>query len=171
MRLLAISALALVAATPAFAQDEAAATFTGPRFEGVVGWDHVGAEGEGESGVVYGGAVGYDVQLNNIVLGAEAELTDSSVEEAGVSAGRDIFVGGRIGFAAGNTLFYGKGGYTNARINIVGFGGEDFDGYRVGAGVEHNFGRFYGKVEYRYSRYEELDLNRDAVVAGVGIRF
>ena len=37
--------------------------------------------------------------------------------------------------------------------------------------VERNFGKFYGKIEYRYSRYEEVDLNRDQVIAGIGYRF
>src|SRR4051812_32158603 len=116
MRILAISALALAAvATPAFSQDEAASTFTGPRAETIVGWDHVGAEGAGDSGVVYGGAVGYDLQLSKIVVGAEAELTGSTIKEAGLSAGRDIYVGGRVGFAIDSALFYAKAGYTNAR--------------------------------------------------------
>jgi outer membrane immunogenic protein len=170
MRFLAISAFALATvATPAFAQDEAA-PFSGPRAEAVVGWDHLGAYGDGESGVTYGGAIGYDAQRNNIVAGVEAELTGSTVEEAGLSAGRDIYAGARVGFVTGNTLFYAKGGYTNARASYSG-NGANFDGYRVGGGIEQNFGRFYGKVEYRYSRYNDISLNRDQVVAGVGIRF
>lgn len=173
MRILAISALALMAtATPAFAQDEAAAPFTGPRAEALVGWDHVGAYGEGEDGVVYGAAIGYDAQVSSFVIGAEAEITGASTNiEDIVKAGRDLYAGVRVGFVAGNsTLIYGKGGYTNARITD-GDDGENFDGYRFGAGVEQNFGKFYGKLEYRYSRYNDIELNRDQVVAGVGVRF
>ena len=170
MRILALSAFAFAAtAAPAFAQD--AAPFTGPRAEIVGGWDHAGGLGDGESGFAYGGAIGYDAQLSSAVIGVEAELTGATTEGSGISAGRDIFVGGRIGFVAGaSTLVYGKAGYTNARASLAG-AGADFDGYRFGAGVEHSFGRFYGKVEYRYARYEEIDLNRDQVVAGIGIRF
>lgn len=171
MRILATTALALVAATatPAFAQD---ATFTGPRAEVVAGWDHVGGNGEGQDGFAYGGAFGYDRQFGNAVIGAETEITGSTAEEAGVTAGRDIYVGGRVGFVVGGSnLIYGKAGLTNARVNIDGVGGASTDGYRFGAGVERDFGGFYGKIEYRYSRYEEFDLNRDQVVAGIGIRF
>ena len=170
MRILATTALALVAATatPAFAQD---GTFTGPRAEVVAGWDHVGGLGDGESGFAYGGAIGYDKQLGNVVIGADAEITGSTTEETGVSAGRDLYAGARLGVVVpGSNLVYGKGGYTNARVSFAGTG-ENYDGYRLGAGVERNFGKFYGKIEYRYSRYEEVDLNRDQVVAGVGIRF
>jgi outer membrane immunogenic protein len=174
MRFLAASALLLAAtATPAFAQEEAAAPtpFTGAHAEAVVGWDHVGALGDGESGVVYGGAVGYDAQFQHVVVGAEGEVTGSTVEESGVHAGRDFYAGGRIGFVVGDsTLIYAKGGYTNARVTFSGTGA-NFDGWRVGGGVEHDFGRFFGKVEYRYSRYEDADLNRDQVVAGLGVRF
>ena len=174
MRFLAASALLLAAtATPAFAQDEAApAPFTGPHVEAVAGWDHVGALGDGESGIVYGGAAGYDAQLGHVVLGAEGEATGSSVEDSGVRAGRDLYVGGRVGFVLGDsTMIYAKGGYTNARVRFAGTG-TNFDGWRIGGGVEQNFGgRFFGKVEYRYSRYEDADLNRDQVVAGIGYRF
>ncbi|WP_188055800.1 MULTISPECIES: outer membrane protein [unclassified Sphingosinithalassobacter] len=171
MRILATTALALVAATatPALAQD---ASFTGPRAEIVAGWDHAGAEDEGQSGFVYGGALGYDHQIGQAVIGAETEITGATTEELGVSAGRDIFVGGRIGFVVGGAnLVYGKAGLTNARVEADGLGGITSDGYRLGVGVERSFGNFFGKVEYRYSRYEELELNRDQVVAGVGFRF
>lgn len=171
MRILAVSALALVAATaaPAFAQDSA--PFSGPRIEAEGGWDQVGSEGDGRSGFVYGGAIGYDKQFNNIVIGADAEITGATTKENAVKAGRDLYVGGRIGYVlGGSTLVYGKAGYTNARISFNDDGFNN-DGYRLGAGVERNFGRFFGKVEYRYSRYEKIDLNRDQVVAGVGVRF
>ncbi|MBB4096772.1 outer membrane protein [Sphingomonas kyeonggiensis] len=171
MRILAVSALALVAATatPAFAQDSA--PFSGPRIEAEAGVDHVGSEGNGRSGFLYGGAIGYDKQFNNIVIGADAEITGATTKQGGVEAGRDLYVGGRAGFVVGgSTLVYGKAGYTNARVSF-GNDGQNNDGYRLGAGVERNFGRFFGKVEYRYSRYEKIDLNRDQVVAGVGVRF
>ena len=171
MRILAMTALALVAATatPAFAQD---ATFTGPRAEIVAGWDHAGGNGVGQDGFAYGGAFGYDKQLGNAVIGAETEITGATTEESGASAGRDIYVGGRVGFVFGGAnLVYGKAGLTNARVDFDGLGGATSDGYRFGAGIERNFGKFYGKVEYRYSRYEEYELNRDQVVAGIGFRF
>jgi outer membrane immunogenic protein len=175
MRILAISALALAAvATPAFAQDEAEDTFTGARVDAVAGWDNVGSDGESESGFLYGGSFGYDLQRGKAVFGVEGEVTGSTTEDcsagACVTAGRDLYAGARVGVvAAPSTLIYAKGGYTNARAEIGGFG-ENFDGFRIGAGVEQSFGKFYGKIEYRYSNYE-LDLERHQVVAGLGVRF
>lgn len=175
MRILATSALALLAATaaPAFAQDTTppADTFTGPRVEAVAGWDHVGGLGSGQDGFVYGAALGYDKQFGHFVLGAEGEVTGATTKDSGVSAGRDLYAGARVGVVVGqSTLLYGKGGYTNARVSFLGTG-INYDGYRIGGGIEHDFGRFYGKVEYRYSRYEDADLNRDQVTAGLGVRF
>lgn len=175
MRILVATALALTAAaaTPAFAQDTSAGTFNGPRVEAEGGWDHAGSDGYGRSGFVYGGAIGYDKQMSQIVIGADAEITGSTVKDrqTGLEAGRDLYVGGRAGFVLGNsTLLYGKVGYTNARLTDGDFG-RDADGYRLGAGIEKSYGRYFGKIEYRYSRYEHYDLNRDQVVAGVGVRF
>jgi outer membrane immunogenic protein len=188
-------------ATPAFAQD-ANAPFTGPRAEGIVGWDRLddGANSgtKASDGVVYGGQVGYDFQVGNAVLGIEGEATGSTNKDttsgivaAGdrfrISAGRDLYVGGRIGFAAGpRALIYAKGGYTNARINTRYTLGTattddhaDAEGWRAGAGVEYLLSNnVYAKAEYRYSNYSgidgtnaDIDLDRHQVVAGVGIRF
>ena len=215
--------LALVAATslaaiasPALAQDEG---FSGPWVAGVVGYD-VNKHGSSQDsaanpnrhksakGLVYGGAVGYDADLGNVVVGGEAELTDSSADSkydnnfvdyglGSVDAGRDIYVGGRVGFkATPKTLIYAKGGYTNARFDVVGTDGTtetsrhlDADGWRVGAGVEQKLGpRTFAKVEYRYSNYNkgeidfedpdvpdssrfDIDTDRHQVVASVGVRF
>jgi outer membrane immunogenic protein len=211
-------------ATPALAQDYS--PFTGPRVEGIVGYDQLKSgdrndddvdtgEDEGDEtvdGVVYGVGVGYDFDLGGVVAGVEAEFTESSgkqdtneslddVQIAGrVETGRDIYVGGRLGFAvAPSTLLYVKGGYTNTSIE-AGFETEtdayefdtNVDGWRLGAGVEQLFGpNLYGKLEYRYSNYNNLDfsddfdldefeaedfgtdidLDRHQVVASVGMRF
>ncbi|OSZ68361.1 hypothetical protein CAP40_07155 [Sphingomonas sp. IBVSS2] len=178
MRILATTALALVAATatPALAQDGA---FQGPRAEVIGGWDRVNGDGDGKSGFVYGGAIGYDLQRGKAVFGVDAEVTGSTTKatEAGVTvkAGRDLYAGVRAGVAVSpTTLVYAKGGYTNGRI--TGETGnvrvsDNLDGFRLGAGVEHAFGqRLYGKVEYRYSNYSQ-DVERHQVLAGLGVRF
>ncbi len=193
------TAAALLAGTafaaPAFAQDS---TFTGPRAEAVVGWDHIedgSIYGASKDGAVYGGAIGYDFQAGSAVLGVEGEVTgattrdrDTDVLVAGdslrVKAGRDLYVGGRIGFTVGgNALIYAKGGYTNARfdtrytsptstINVS----DDAGGWRVGAGAELKLNdKVYLKGEYRYSKYDDSDAGIDAkrhqVLGGVGVRF
>lgn len=186
-------------AAPAFAQDTDP-TFTGPRAEVIAGWDHVNdgsiSGANGTDGVVYGGAVGYDFQIGQAVLGFEGEATGATTKQTSpnvlavgdqlrVKAGRDLYVGGRIGFAVGpRALIYAKGGYTNAQVDTRYTSGattirdsETLDGWRAGAGVELKLtGNFYVKGEYRYSNYTEasgsaIDLDRHQVVAGVGVRF
>lgn len=183
--------LAATASTSAFAQD--AAPFTGPRIEGIVGWDRTQAGGEHEDGVVYGVGVGYDAQFGGMVAGIEAEATDSSADVCErdvtvvgdrlcVGAKRDLYVGGRVGGVVGaNTLLYAKAGYTNARFGFdyddggdgsTDFGdGRNLDGIRLGAGAERKIGsNAYLKAEYRYSNYEQ-GVEKHQVVGGLGFRF
>ena len=203
----ATAALGLGLAAPAFAQDSA--PFTGVRVEALGGYDRLSSGDDnstGKDGFVYGGALGYDAQVGGVVLGVDGEITGATTKvratdvlTAGdrirVSAGRDLYVGGRIGYAVSpRALIYAKGGYTNARVNVdyaVGTARiEDhanLDGYRLGAGVEQAIGgKAYAKLEYRYSNYGDarleypngantnnfdVDTDRHQVVAGVGIRF
>jgi outer membrane immunogenic protein len=214
-------------ASPALAQPAGEASpFTGLRVEGLVGYDSLRSgdnndDGvdtnddngdESVDGVAFGVGAGYDFDLGGIVAGVEGEFTESTGEQdsnetidgvafsSGIETGRDLYIGGRIGFRAGpSTLVYGKAGYTNTSIeaNIEGDGDRfefdtNVDGYRLGAGIEQLFGpRAYGKVEYRYSNYNNLDfsddfdlddfdaedfdtdidLDRHQVVVGVGLRF
>lgn len=216
MRKLLIGALLASAfAAPAAAQVNPA--FTGPRVEAIVGYDILKSgerdddgvdtsENEGDEsveGVAYGAAVGYDFAIGGLVAGVEAELSDSTgkqeVDESidapfgyTIETGRDIYVGGRLGFlAAPSTLIYGKAGYTSTkidgRIDDETDGAIDFDqkvdGWRLGAGVEQMLAsNSYAKLEYRYSKYGDLefddsdaeldiDLDRHQIVAGIGFRF
>ena len=159
-------------ATPAFAQDDTVAS--GFRLEAVAGIDNVDIEGEGDTGFAYGVAAGYDFNTgSNILVGADAEVTFSTTEKYDVDAGRDLYVGGRIGTQVGSgVLLYAKAGYTNARINVAGSNNDfNVDGVRVGAGIEAPLtDRFFVKAEYRYSNYE-LGIERHQGLAGVGVRF
>ena len=187
-----LGSAATAAATPAAAQQTA--PFTGVRAEGIVGYDTTDVEGENSDGIVYGAQVGYDVQAGGVVLGVEGEASDSTVDECVsdvdlvgdelcAQAGRDLYVGGRIGAAVTpNILIYGKAGYTNARVSLdyedgttataLDFeNGENLDGVRVGGGVEFALGpNTYAKTEYRYSNYEQ-GFDRHHVVAGLGFSF
>ena len=183
---------AAISATPASAQE--AAPFSGVRVEGIVGYDTTDVEDENSSGIAYGAGVGYDFQMGGLVAGIEAEASDSTLDECVsdvdlvgdelcVQAGRDLYVGGRIGAAVSrNVLLYGKAGYTNARVALdyedgtaataLDFEeGENLDGVRVGAGLEFALGpNSFAKAEYRYSNYEQ-GFDRHQVVAGFGFRF
>jgi outer membrane immunogenic protein len=171
MRMIHAAALfAAVSAAPAFAQD-ARPAFSGGHIEAIGGYDSISGGGDSEGGVVFGIAGGYDFRSGGAVFGLEAEATESTVEDAGVEAGRDLYVGGRVGgVVGGNGLLYVKAGYTNARASAGGVG-VDFDGIRAGAGLEWLVGRNMSfRAEYRYSNYE-ADLSRNQGVVGLGFRF
>ena len=164
---------------------------------GIVGYDAPDSDGDA-SGIVYGVSAGYDVNIGtNFFVGPEVELTSSStdecasgIERAGdqlcLEAGRDIYVGARAGLRFGNEgrhKAYVGGGYTNAGFEIAydanqaGTTGDfllddDLDGFRLKAGAELGLGRnVFVRAEYRYSNYDEADLDRHQVVGGIGIRF
>ena len=155
-------------------------------------------------GVGFGVGAGYDYDAGGVILGVEGEFMESTGSQdsdesidgftRSVETGRDLYLGGRVGFqVAPSTLVYAKGGYTNLAVEANYEGADNSfefddnaDGFRVGAGVEQLFGpNAYGKLEYRYSNYDNLehniegatdvsrniDLDRHQVVAGVGFRF
>lgn len=219
------SASATAMAVPAFAQDNSA--FVGPRIEGIAGYDisRAGSDIDNElndeddesiDGLLYGVGLGYDFGIGErAILGVEAELSSSTAETeivdgdledigfgARLDTGRDIYVGARAGVVASpNLLLYAKGGYTNARYNMLADDGTteletdvDLDGWRVGAGAEYALNKnSFVKLEYRYSNYTEgefdfndddffdpdtgesdrfdADLDRHQVAVGFGLRF
>lgn len=188
MRIVALtllSAATLAAATPAAAQ--------GFRVDVHTGLDHVVVHGPGDdSGVAYGVGLGYDFDLGKkAFIGPDFSIDDSSTRQcdrsviaAGdklcASAGRDLAAGIRAGVRIGdNGRLYALAGYTNARIvaryrdaaGAKSKSGANLDGFRIGAGYEHNFGgSTFGKVEYRYSNYES-GVSRHDLLIGAGLRF
>jgi len=175
---LTLASAAVLAATPAVAQDGVAPT--GARVEAVLGYDKVKALGEKDGGALLGVGAGYDFAVGRAVsLGADVEATESTQkEEAGgveVKAGRDLYAGGRVNFAVSPTAnIYVKGGYTNARFKAddgVDSLSRNFDGYRLGAGGQLAVGgKAYVGSEYRYSNYED-GLSRHQVALTLGTRF
>lgn len=191
-------AIAAAAAAPAMAQD-AGVAFDGPYVAVLGGYDKVRVDtpiGNGsDDGVLFGGVVGFDKNINGAVFGIEGEYSDSNVKEsvndilvrgdrASLKTGRDLYAGVRIGGeVARGVMLYAKGGYTNAKVKasytdgVDTIGGSDkLDGYRLGAGIETTVRGFIGRVEYRYSdygNYEGLGLqpDRHQVAALLGYRF
>lgn len=215
--LAAASAVAL--ASPAAAQDASANTFTG-LWGGVIGGYDTSTAGssvdddanedndQSIDGFGYGVQLGYDFDAGPVVIGVEGEYSDSTanVEFAdgdfegfglgNVEAGRDLYVGARLGFKASpDAMLYVKGGYTNAKYDVRSSDGTtqfsqdiDTDGYRLGAGAEYALGtNAFVKLEYRYSNYSDaeidfdgdladserfdIDTDRHQIMAGVGFRF
>ena len=192
-----LAGAAMAAAAPAAAQSVDDSPFTGLRAQGVVGYDSTRAgssvdddanvdNDQSTEGVIYGGAVGYDIDLGGIVVGPEAEFTWSSANTefadgdfegfgfGNVSADRDLYLGARVGAKVGdNALAYVKGGYTNAKYNIRTSDGTttfdedyDVDGWRLGAGVEYAINQnMFVNAEYRYSNYSEAEVDFDGTLA------
>ena len=189
--LYALAAVAvLAAAAPASAE--------GFRAEIHGGWDHVRADGPGinnndsDSGIVYGIGAGYDFRIApKVELGIDLSADLSTMEEcetgvvvandrACLDAGRDLAAAVRLGYKVSpKGTIYALAGYTNARFRfdyttpagVTTRDGRNLDGFRLGAGYQHAFGeKAYGKVEYRYSNYEN-DVSRHQVLLGVGLNF
>ncbi len=171
-------------AVPAMAQE--ASPFTGPRVEVLGGYDtlRTGSDADTDTGdglfdndgpdesvdgVNYGFGLGYDFNLNGIVLGVEGEFMESTAEQDSdealnapfgysIDVSRDLYLGARLGYqVAPSTLVYAKGGYTSTRVRAAFEDGIDDDnrdfnfdtaesveGYRVGAGVEQLLGDSLG---------------------------
>ncbi len=201
-KLIILAAASAALATPAYAQQ--AGDMSGIRVGALIGLDSVsvddGANSGSEEDFLYGGFVGYDHDFGSFVLGAEAEIADSSVSQsatnifvagdsATLKAARDIYVGVRAGFKiSANGMVYAKGGYTNAQAKLsytdatgTVTGSDELDGVRLGAGAEFKvMENAFVRLEYRYSDYGEydfqgvatgLDANRHQGVVGFGFLF
>jgi len=210
-----VAPLALGAA-PAMAQDDT--SFNGFRLEGLVGYDssrpgsdhdidNVDDLDQSIDNINYGIGIGYDMNMGGLVVGLEGEWMESEAKTdfdtfgftefgvANIEAGRDLYAGVRVGVPLGSTaLVYAKGGYTNARYNVLATDNVtdiqtkiDLDGWRLGAGAELAVSQhMFVKAEYRYSNYGrgeveapsgvesdrfDVDVDRHQLVAGVGVRF
>ena len=177
--------IASIAAVPAAAADSSA--FSGPYVAALGGWDRLQGEHHHANGFLYGASAGYDFASGNVRVGPEIEVTGSTekgcaTEQATTycaSAGRDFFVGGRLGVVASDkVLAYLTAGYTNARYTgSISQGttrvedNDDHSGGRIGAGVEYAVSsHLFVKAEYRYSNYSD-SIARNQVVGGFGYRF
>lgn len=151
-----------------------------------------GAGFQGSAGTLatdgaFGGAqFGYNYQAGRIVLGVEADIQASDLNDQltgvtsggyGVTASSDInafgTVRGRLGYAMGPALLYATGGWAWADvdykfaasngINAVALTDSDFKtGYTLGAGLEYAIAPGWTtKIEYQY-----IDLGKYNLSAG-----
>lgn len=151
-----LAAAAAFTATPAMAND-----FTGVRAEVTAGLDDV-TSGADTTDVTYGAGVGFDAELyTNVVVGIEANLDN-------VFDRRNVGASARIGYVVADTaLVYAKVGYANWKQTTS----VELDGLRVGAGIEANlYGPVYGKVEYRYTDFNQ-GVGQHGALVGLGLRF
>lgn len=156
-KIILASVAALAFATPSLAAE--AADFSGPRVGANIGL----ADNDviGDNAFTYGAELGYDFNMNGLVVGVTAEAQDTD------ETGRELAATARIGGVVGKkVLVYALGGYSNIRA-----AGVDFDGLKVGGGVELGLGKQgFVKYEHRYANYEAgLDYHQNLI--GFGLRF
>ncbi|MGZ3172504.1 MAG: outer membrane protein [Croceibacterium sp.] len=144
---------------------------------------------------VYGVDAGYDIGLGSAFVGVEGEVSTSggSTKFPGstanaydsLKANGQYYVGARAGVAlTPGIAAYGKVGYTSLNTRAFTSSGSlselknNTSGVRFGGGLQVKLpGPLVGKVEYRRSRYKDVnsgtygDVNTDQVVAGVGVHF
>ena len=166
---------------PAFAEAEninpPTQTYAGPiiGFDSVVAGDDYGASSG--NGVTYGGVLGVSAPTGaHARVGLEAEVDGSSASRRGtfdgytgkLSAGRDLFIGARLGYMiAPRVETFFKAGYTNAHFSVHGTDasgdkasyGQNFGGFRVGAGVGLSLDKVQFRLEYRFSDYGKLKID------------
>jgi hypothetical protein len=122
----------------------------------------------------YAGRVGYGQQLaNGYFLGVEgSEGTNEGVtRNPGVkdTTGDVLTVDGRAGKVLGETLVYGKVGYSLANVSEKNMydnakNSYNFSGYRVGGGIEHYLAKnITGRVDVVYTGYGAQTLDGNSV--------
>ena len=185
-------AISSVVATSAHAE-----AFNGIYAGGVVGYDKltikataggVSASTSGDS--ISGGLVaGYNAKVSdNVVVGVEVEglIGGGKITEGTDTLKTDYSatVGVRAGFlATPQLLLYGKVAYARTRLSADGEG-ENGDGVAFGGGVEVAFsGNMSGRIAYTRTSYsvnddavafsgaDDVDINRDKLIAGVTFHF
>ena len=116
-----------------------------------------------------GGTLGYNFQSGDVVFGVEADAAWADVSNTttvlGVTGKAEIrdwgTVRGRIGYAFGQVLLYGTGGYAWAdnriTFSVPGFSVSDshvHSGWTVGGGLEYMFAPHWSlKGEYLYKSF------------------
>jgi outer membrane immunogenic protein len=123
-------------------------------------------------GVVFGGQVGFNYQFSpHLLVGAEVTgaLTDLEETRIGPLVGaplnrfrissQDLFtLTGRLGYVHDKFLFYGKGGYANANVDVSAINtgitvsaNQRMNGWTVGGGVEMRlFSEILFGIEYNF---------------------
>lgn len=128
----------------------------------------------GDSGLGYGGAVGYGVVVKRLYLGVELEGTSDSARWSHLS-GREFSANKANGFGGGvrvgyvtdrHDLFYGRFGVVSSEFETryVSHGAaveehERERGLGFGVGLEaQDHGRGFMKVEYAVASYDDYDI-------------
>ena len=156
MRLVLMSlAASLAVAAPAMAQSTAQDNGVRVDVHGGLGWH----DGQAVQGAI-GATLGYDIKAGqNAFVGVE-----QSIDKQLTQADRIRWTtAGRIGtYLTPNNKAYALAGYAF---------GEGPNGFVAGGGVEHTYGQYFTKVEYRHTFDTNNAQQSNAAVVGLGLRF
>jgi outer membrane immunogenic protein len=156
------------------------------------GWgrDTAGGSSTNLNGVIGGGQIGYNWQMNNLVLGLETDFQGSGqrASASGTILGTPVnvtervryfgTVRGRLGYAWDRTLLYVTGGYAYTNVGgdltvgaFTSSANTTKSGYTVGAGVEYAFaGPWSVKAEYLYVDSGTTNLTVAGISADVHVK-
>lgn len=132
------------------------------------------------AGALFGPTLGYNWQMGTLIMGVEGDYAFGNLSGNGLytGPGRDVAVNyqinnmgtlrARIGYATGNWLLFGTGGFAwaNASRHDVQQGGSnaiedvsaDHTGWTLGVGAEYAINKNWSaKGEYRYSSFGAAD--------------
>lgn len=152
---------------------------------------NVSIDGDGWQLGAFGGV---DWQMGSgWTLGVEADANWTDAEAEGLSGGSggetftvsenwNAGIRGRVAFdISTNDQLYGALGWSWADVDANYSGGSDegatLSGWTAAVGLDHNFGSWFGRVEYRHSDYDSehfdslfasADLTNDALLLGAG---
>ncbi|WP_343610160.1 hypothetical protein [Novosphingobium sp.] len=117
-------------------------------------------DGQAAKGTI-GGAIGYDYNLpGGAFIGVEQAIDKTLVGRANAVGSTSA----RFGIhATPKDKLYVISGYS--------YGSSYHDGAHLGGGVEHSFGPYYGKVEYRHIFNGDDSIQNNQVLVGAGIKF
>jgi outer membrane immunogenic protein len=125
-------------------------------------------------GFIGGGQIGYNFQRGNLVFGPEIDLGylglngDKTVGAHKYSSEGGLYgdFTGRLGYAAGPTLFYAKGGaaFLDAKFDVNSASKDDtLWGWTAGAGVEHMLRPNWSvKAEYQHFDFGDTTVTSGA---------
>lgn len=140
---------------------------------------HIGygrENGSDESGLIYGGQIGYNWQFSrNWVFGIEGDISGTDIREATIPARVDYLgsIRGRIGYAMNRTLIYGTGGWGTAQVTGAGVAVTG-DAWVLGGGLEWAFARNWSvRGEFLHYEFDNNGLpgNAYAQVFRVGVNY
>jgi len=131
-----------------------------------------------------GGQIGYNFQSGHLVYGVETDFQGGDIGDriAGTTAGGNTFVSregvdwfgtvrGRLGYAFGNVLVYGTGGFAYGDVHERAIDAGDLyrnsgvgTGWVGGGGIEYKISPAWSvKAEYQY-----IDLGSEKLTDGLG---